>query len=94
MTMHQTPDDGARPEPDTRRLGVSASTDSTLRRSRSVLRAPAVVGSLVLVILVLGASAGAYALTRSPARSDVTPVPALGSGGPVVGDVGPVQKTP
>lgn len=81
MTMHQTPDHGARPEPGTRRLGSS-------------LRAPAVVGSLVLVILVLGASAGAYALTRSPARSDVTPAPALVSGGPVVGDVGPVQKTP
>lgn len=65
------------------------------------LRAPAVVGSLVLVLLVLGASAGAYALTRSPATKDGdTPLPASVSGGPAVSlSNGPaplvqVQKTP
>ena len=40
----------------------------------SRLRAPAVVGSLVLVILVLGCSAAAYALTRSsPAPGTAVP---------------------
>lgn len=46
------------------------------RKPGSALRAPAVVGSLVLVILVLGASAGAYALTRSPANSNTVQIPA------------------
>jgi hypothetical protein len=94
MTMHQTPEHGARPEPGIRRPGSATLADPALPRASSAVRAPAVVGSLVLVILVLGASAGAYALTRPPARSDVTPAPALVSGGPVVGDVGPVRQTP
>lgn len=66
MTMHQeTPDRGARPAHGTRKPG-------------SALRAPAVVGSLVLVILVLGASAGAYALTRAPDKGNTVQIPAQG----------------
>jgi hypothetical protein len=65
MTMHQeTPDRGARSAHGTRKPGSAA------------LRAPAVVGSLVLVILVLGASAGAYALTRSPDKGNTVQIPA------------------
>lgn len=59
------------------------------RKPGSVLRAPAVVGSLVLAILVLGASAGAYALTRSPAQGSNLQLPAQGPGAPLVASIQP-----